>query len=125
MEAEEPLSRLSSRLALLWRRSWRRVVVLVSVVTAVIALLVMLGPDGATYEEYLQLQEGMSRQDVAAIIGEADYWYHDEGDNQVTSWVNDKDGTYIRAVFDKTDVLIEVSWESGWDTAREGDWEWE
>ena len=55
----------------------------------------------------------MPRQQVVDIIGQGDYWFHYEGENEVTNWVN-KDGTYIRAVFDKSGVLVEVAWKSGW-----------
>jgi hypothetical protein len=103
------------------RRGPRRAaVVVVGVLAIVIALLVISRPDGASYEEYLQLREGMRRPQVVGIIGEGDYWHHYEGDRDVTNWVN-RDGTYIRAVFDKNDVLVEVSWESGWDPARQKD----
>ena len=89
-----------------------------AVLVGVIALVAVIGPDRATYEEYLQLHEGMTRKQVVGIIGMGDYYHHAEGDKDVTNWVN-KDGTYIRAVFDKDDVLVEVSWEAGWDRARE------
>jgi len=95
-----------------------RSLAVISVVGAVIILLITFSPNGATYEEYVRLKEGMSRPKVVAIIGEADYWHHDEGGKDVTNWVN-KNGTYIRAVFDEHDVLVEVSWESGWNPAWE------
>lgn len=101
-------------------RTWRRVVVVLSMVSAVVILLTVSRSAGATYEEYLRLREGMRRAEVAAIIGADDFWHHREGDLDVTSWVNE-DGTYIRAVFDRNDVLVEVSWESGWDPAWERD----
>lgn len=96
----------------------RSAIVVVAVVMLVAALLVISRPAGATYDKYLQLKEGMSRQQVLTIISMDDYWHHAEGDKDVTSWVN-KDGTYIRAVFDKNGVLVEVSWESGWDSSQE------
>ena len=95
----------------------RRLALVAAVLAVMIVILKIFGPDGATYDEYLQLQEGMSRQQVEDIIGQGDYWYHNEGDKRVTSWVNN-DGTYIRTVFDKNDVLVEVSWESGWKWER-------
>jgi len=119
MTVEAPEARCA-----LWRRIRPRAVLVISVVAVIGIMLALWAPNGATYEEYLRLSEGMPRDEVAGIIGEADYWYHYEGENQVTSWVND-DGTYIRAVFDKNGRLIEVSWESGWDREKEGDWEWE
>lgn len=100
------------------RKATPRLALVGLVLVVVVAILMIWGPDGATYDEYLQLQEGMSRQEVEDIIGQGDYWFHNEGDKQVTSWVNE-DGTYIRTVFDTNDVLVEVSWESGWKWERE------
>jgi hypothetical protein len=102
----------------LWLKRWRATLVIVAVLGVVIALVTLNSPRGATYEKYLRLTEGMTRPQVVDIIGMADYWHHAEGDKDITNWVN-KDGTYIRAVFDKNDVLVEVSWESGWNPAWE------
>ncbi len=65
---------------------------------AVVAMLRIWGPDGATYDEYLQLHEGMSRQEAVDIIGQGDYWFHNEGDLVVTSWIN-ADGTRCTMIF--------------------------
>lgn len=97
----------------IWKRARMRLLLVLAVALSVVAILLIWGPNGATYEEYLRLHEGMARQDVETIIGQGDYWFHYEGDRQVTNWVNE-DGTYIRAVFDPDNRLVEVSWESGW-----------
>lgn len=88
------------------------------VLAAVVILLQFFGPDGATYEEFVQLHDGMLRTEVEDIIGQGDYWYHMDGEYQVASWVN-KDGTYIRTVFDSNDVLVDASWEIGWKAGSE------
>lgn len=101
-------------------KAWPRIAMIAGVMAVIVLVLYIFGPDGATYDEYLQLVEGMPRQQVEEIVGEGDYWYHMEGEFTVASWVND-DGTYIKTVFDKDDVLLEASWETGWDPARESD----
>lgn len=95
------------------RKLWPRLVLAISVIAAIVLLLKVFGPNGATYEEYQQLEPGMSRAEVEAIIGQGDYWYHMEGEYQVANWVN-KDGTYIQTVFDKKNVLVDAFWKIGW-----------
>jgi hypothetical protein len=93
---------------------------ILGVMAVIVLILKVFGPNGATYDEYLELRRGMSQQEVADIVGQGDYWFHTEGDLKVVSWVN-ADGTYIKTVFDNDDVLVEASWETGWDPAREND----
>lgn len=100
------------------RRTWPRLALVGGTFATMVILLQVFGPNGATYQEYLQLREGMSRQQVEEIIGQGDYWYHNEGEYQVASWVN-KDGTYIKTVFDAKNVLVQASWESGWSAGSE------
>jgi hypothetical protein len=113
MKAEKPAPEAAAAAKPARRRRWRELVLVAAIVGVVVALLVLSRPNGVTYEEYLQLKPGMSRETVSGIIGQADYWHYPEGDKDITKWVN-KDGTYIRTVFDKNDVLLEMSWESGW-----------